>query len=144
MSGISTIGVSATCADDGVTNSRACWLEDPWTGNLRVTSLVLEGLRFLPTKMSSRDGALWPIRGFSDGGACAINRPLLLIVGGGTLGACQIVFKNLVEKRMGLTAKRLKRHIPHFQALGNRHQSFYSSCLPISRTDVLAIPTTNA
>ena len=94
--------------------------------------------------MSSRDGALWPIRGFSDGGACAINRPLLLIVGGGTLGACQIVFKNLVEKRMGLAAKGLKRRVPHFQALGNRHQSFCSSCLPIGRTNVLATLTTNA
>ena len=70
---MSTTEVSANCADEG-------WLEDPWTGDLRVTSLVLEGLRFLPTKMSSRDGALWPIRGFSDGGACAINRPLLLII----------------------------------------------------------------
>ena len=53
---MSTTEVSANCADEG-------WLEDPWTGDLRVTTLVLEGLRFLPAKMSSKDGAPQPMLG---------------------------------------------------------------------------------
>ena len=47
---MSTTEVSANCADEG-------WLEDPWTRGLRVTTLVLEGLRFIPAKMSSKGGA---------------------------------------------------------------------------------------
>ena len=50
MSGMPATEVSADCADEG-------WLEDPWTGDLRVTTLVLEGLHFLPAKMSSKDSA---------------------------------------------------------------------------------------
>jgi hypothetical protein len=55
---MSTINGPVTCTDDDVIGERICWLEDPWTGGLRVTILVLEGLCFIPDMISSKDRAL--------------------------------------------------------------------------------------
>jgi hypothetical protein len=52
-----------------------------------VVTLVLD-LRFRRAIISSKDGAPWPMRGFSNGGAYTIDRLLLLIVGVDILGAC--------------------------------------------------------
>jgi hypothetical protein len=54
--------------------------------------LVLEALRFFPAQISSKVGAPWPMKEFSDGGAYAIGRLLLLMVGGAVLGTSQIIF----------------------------------------------------
>jgi hypothetical protein len=59
-----------------------------------VVTLVLD-LCFLPAIIPSKDGAPWPMRGFSDGGAYTIDRPLLLIVGAGILGACSDGFQEI-------------------------------------------------
>ena len=59
--------VSATSTDEGVVNDGACWLEGPCEGALRAATLVLEGLRLIPAKISSKDRVSWPMRGFSDG-----------------------------------------------------------------------------
>ena len=79
--------VSATSADEGVVNEGACWLEGPCGGTLRAATLVLEGQRLIPAKISFKDRASWPMRGFYDGGPYMIGRLLLLIVEGDTLGS---------------------------------------------------------
>ena len=89
---ISTIGGSAACADDRVADESICWLEEPWISTLRDVVLVLEALCFFPAQISSKVGAPWPMKEFSDGGAYAIGRLLLLMVGGAVLGTCQIIF----------------------------------------------------
>jgi hypothetical protein len=45
--------------------------------------------------ITSKDGAPWLMRGFSDGGAYTIDGPRLIIVGVDILGACNDGFQEI-------------------------------------------------